>query len=434
MGGKSARAPDYRAAAEEQAASSREVTNMQTWANRPTINTPWGSQTWDSSATIDPATGQRVTQWTQNTELNPLLQESLDSELQVQRDRNELASDMTGRLRDDFGQPLSFEGFQELRGAPTDPGRVSAPGEYNLQSNLSTDGLTNLDPSSRYYDQAGDAIYDQWSRRAERNFGRDSDALRTQLLNQGLSEGDEAYDREMEKLRESQNDARTDASLRATMGAGQEASRMFGMDSAARGQMFGERQAQGQFGNDAQRDMFGMDLSRAGFNADQASQEFARGIQGAGFDNTLRQQQISEALQQRGYSLNEINAIMSGQQVAMPTMPGFSQAGRADATNYFGAAQAQYSAAQDAANARNSMIGDVAGMAGSFMLSDRRLKRNVRKVAEHRGINLYAYEYVWGQPSFGVMADEVSHIPGAVVRLPNGYDAVDYGVIFDGSR
>ena len=71
--------PDYEAAAQAQADSSAEVTNMQTWANRPNQTTPFGSTTWNPSATTDPATGQAVTQWNQNTTLTPQTQAALDS-------------------------------------------------------------------------------------------------------------------------------------------------------------------------------------------------------------------------------------------------------------------------------------------------------------------------------------------------------------------
>jgi hypothetical protein len=50
----------------------------QNYANRPTINTPWGSQSWQTQAGIDPSTGQSVTQWTQNTNLTPQSQAALD--------------------------------------------------------------------------------------------------------------------------------------------------------------------------------------------------------------------------------------------------------------------------------------------------------------------------------------------------------------------
>ena len=76
MGGKGSapKAPDYVGAAQLQGELSKEALNMQNFANRPTINTPFGTQSWGTSAGTDPATGQAVTQWTQNTTLAPGLQ------------------------------------------------------------------------------------------------------------------------------------------------------------------------------------------------------------------------------------------------------------------------------------------------------------------------------------------------------------------------
>jgi hypothetical protein len=63
-----------------------------------------------------------------------------------------------------------------------------------------------------------------------------------------------------------------------------------------------------------------------------------------------------------------------------------------------------------------------------MMMSDRRLKTNVRHIGKtNAGHNLYAWDYVWGQPGVGVMADEV---PAEWVhRMPSGFDAVDYGMV-----
>src|SRR5262245_5260053 len=83
--------PDYSGAAKEQAQSSKEVTNMQTWANRPQINTPWGSQSWETEAVVDPATGQPVTKWTQNTALSPEGAAAQQAQADITQGRSEAA-------------------------------------------------------------------------------------------------------------------------------------------------------------------------------------------------------------------------------------------------------------------------------------------------------------------------------------------------------
>jgi hypothetical protein len=61
--------------------------------------------------------------------------------------------------------------------------------------------------------------------------------------------------------------------------------------------------------------------------------------------------------------------------------------------------------------------------------SDRRLKRNIVKVARlDNGLNLYRYRYKWSRERYvGVMAQEVAAVrPDAVVTGPDGYMRVDY--------
>src|SRR6185369_1217153 len=101
---KTAAAPDYEAAAERTGESSKENTNMQTWANRPDQVTPFGTTKWDSTAMIDPATGQRVTQWTQNTSLTPESQKALEDQFAVQSGRSDIARQLLPRAQQEYGQ------------------------------------------------------------------------------------------------------------------------------------------------------------------------------------------------------------------------------------------------------------------------------------------------------------------------------------------
>lgn len=180
-----------------------------------------------------------------------------------------------------------------------------------------------VDGGQSYYDKAGDAVMDQFNRRMEPQFQESQAQLDTTLRNRGLKPGDQAYDNELSKLRTQQGDQRQNAMSEATKMAGSEAQRMFGMNSSASSQNFGQEKASSEF---------------------QTQQ---------------RQQQIAEEMQKRGFSLNEINALISGQQVGMPNMPSFNSAQRSDPTQYMQAAQNQYSADADKANAQNALMNSV---------------------------------------------------------------------------
>lgn len=466
MGKSTPAAPDYTGAAQQQAASSREVTEQQTWANRPTINTPFGQQTWSSSPTFDPATGQTLNQWTQNTNLTPEAQRALDSQMGLQQGRSDLAAGLLGRAQQEYGQPMDWSQFSATGATPevsqfnptNQQGQAPQQQSYNpedIQKNLSTEGLQGVNGSDKYYNQAGDAIFNQWSSRNEPQFQKDSDALRTQLYNQGLKEGDQAYNDEMQRLRQSQGDSRNQASYDATIGAGQEAQRMQGMDMGLREQQFGERSGQGQFANSAASQALQQQLGIGGqqFNQQLAGGQYAdaqRAAQGqeqlasgqqqynqqmgnANYQNQLRQQQISEQMQQRGFSLNEINAILSGQQVGMPSMPSFNTAARSEGTQNLSAAQMTGQHDLDVFNAQQQATqGALSGIAGgAMMFSDKRLKTNIRKVGKLKGLNFYVWDWRIGGSGCGVVSDEVAHIPGAVRIDPrSGYDMVDYEVVY----
>ena len=58
------------------------------------------------------------------------------------------------------------------------------------------------------------------------------------------------------------------------------------------------------------------------------------------------------------------------------------------------------------------------------MTSDRRLKRDVRRVGEANGLPLYEWEYVWGEPGRGHMADEA---PADAVLWFGEFAMLDYG-------
>lgn len=374
MGKSAPDAPDYTAAAQATAQSDRNSLNAQTIANRPNQNTPFGSTSWDSSQSFDQAGYNRAlqdwnaqyarantkeardqllalrpgqneyynTNWTQNTTLTPEAQHALDSQLQLQSGRSDLANSMFPRAQQEFGQAMNWGGFTDMRNAPDAP-------DYSPESIQR--GIGN---SQGYIQNAGDAIYGQWSNRQEPRMQQASAQMETKLRNQGLNPGDQAYDEAMQRLSQDQNDARLMANYQATIGSGAEGSRLQGMDLAA-----------GSFANQASQQALNQNLAIG-------NQGFNQQMQSANMNNTVRQQQISEEMQRRGFSLNEINAIISGQQVGMPSMPSFTNAGRASGTDYTGAAQNQYSAALDATNAQNAgwanLWGGVTGLGSSMLL------------------------------------------------------------------
>lgn len=412
--GKSSPPPqDFSGAAQAQAQSGREALEAQNFANRPTVNTPFGQQTFEATPTFDPVTGQFYNAYTQNINLTPELQSALEAQQRLQLGRSQVAEGLLGRVREEYASPVDFSSATGLDMRPTQ--RNFSPEAIQRQLDSPTQ---QVDPSQRYYDRSEDAVYNQFARRAEPRFREESEDLRSQLYSQGLKEGDEAYDREMRRLRENQNDARLQAQDQATIRSGEEAARMFGMDLSNRQNQFGEATGRGAFANQAAeqalRQQFGI-----------ADQEIERG----NFQNQVRQQQIAEEMQRRGYSLNELNALLNGQQVQGPQFPGFNSSGRGSEANFLGAAQAQGQNNLDIFNTQQanqqSLYQGLGTAALALALSDRRLKHNIRKLGKRLGRMFYEFQYLWSPQVYeGVMADEN---PDIAVDGPFGYKMVDYG-------
>ena len=143
---------------------------------------------------------------------------------------------------------------------------------------------------------------------------------------------------------------------------------------------------------------------------------------------TGRGQAFSEAMASRNQPINEITALLSGSQVSNPAqmsgaMPQTGVAG----VDYTGLVRDKFQA--DTAAYQNKM-GGLFGLAsaGIGLLSDRRLKTDIRRVGQtDEGTPIYTYRYVWGGPvQMGVMAQDV---PDAAFMTDSGFLAVDYGAV-----
>ena len=709
--GKAPPAPDYTGAALAQAQASKENLNIQNYANRPTVNTPWGQESWTTQAVTDPATGQQVTQWTQNTTLNPELQAALDSQIALQQQRSNLAEGFMGRVGESYAKPFDWENLPQMAQAgpaqlssniadytpglstdvaqqgvvrgfdfqgqqmsvndmtgniqggvnatalqeavnpligslqygvqqtPVDTNFASMTGDLtrgvqgpqlNAQFNPTIDSLRRTtgtenvqrglnmgdNPALPAFDASyRDSIATDLVGRMLPVHQMQQQALETQLANQGFQKGTEAYKRAFDDLSQRQaaerynaldmagNEAQrlysmqmgsrqqafnedvgagnfanaasqqafnqglaanqfanqatgqafnqgltaqqagnqalgqqfnqnlqsaqfgnqaTNQAFQQAMGATQAANQargqqfnqgvtagQFGNQAAGQAfnqllgagqffnnaanqrfqqnlaqgdfsnravnQAFNQQLGAGQFGNDAAQQLYGMQMGQADlynrsggqlFQQDLASQNFRNQAlqQAAAMDvqrqqaenaarqaqfqmemqaseqqNRLRQQAIAEQQLMRAMPLNEMNALLTGQQVGMPQMPGFQNAGRAETPDLLGAAQSQYQAALDAQNARNAAFGNTmsglfslgsAALGNPFAFSDRRLKRNIKRVGTHEsGAGLYEYD-VFGFRQRGVIAQELKAVrPDLVRRHASGYLTVNYGAL-----
>ena len=368
-----------------------------------------------------------------------------------------------------------------------------------------------------------DALYEANKQYLDPQFAQAQSKLESQLANQGITRGSEAYNNAMLNFNNQKQQAYTDARNQA-IGQGTAAAQgMFGMGlqsaqfgntalgqqfgqnvtaqqlanaaagqnnanaqtnmgltNAAVGQQFGQNVTAANFANAAQGQQYGQNLSnmqaqnaavtqrfdmdtsnqastnnaqQQTFNAgisnanltnEKLSQLYNQNLQSAQLSNQASNQQLAQnqAIQQN--PLNILQALRTGAQLNTANLPavGVSQPGQLanwQGADFLGAAQAQnqfnqgqYNA-QMASNAqlRSSVIGATGAIGGGALASDRRLKKNIKRIGTHvLGIGLYTWDYLWGQPFSGVMADEVEQVmPEAVVMHPSGFKMVNYSML-----
>ena len=427
MGGKASAppAPDYLGAATAQAQASEKATNTQNFANRPVINTPFGTQSWDTNAVIDPASGQKVTQWTQNTTLAPGLQDALDYQLDTQLGRSQLASGFMDRVANEYAQPFDYASLPKMAQVNAPASLMTNVTDYTpgLKTAFSFGDLPQIDSSFR------NTVADQLMERMRPIHDYQQSQLETKLANQGFTQGSEAYNRALNELNQRQAMER----FNALDQSGNEAQRLFNMQMQSQNTGYNQNQGAAQFQNQALGQASALDQARMNAMNQAMQQQQGMNQTYANYQNQLRQQAIAEQMQRRGMSLNEMNALLSGQQVNLPQMPSFQPAGRAETPNILGATQMGYDAQLGAANAQNALFGNLLGAgaqlgSAAFMFSDRRLKSDIKRVGTHAiGVGIYDYTMM-GMPQRGVIAQEVQQVrPDLVKRHANGFLMVDYG-------
>ncbi len=333
----------YSNLAREEAQLERELRQEQTRANRPTQVTPYGTSLWTE---LDDG------RWRQDVTLPEEVQASLEAQQRLGAGRSALAETLFGRAEEELGAPIGWEALSANEVATGEGARDAAERAIYERS------TSRLDP--------------MWQQREQETY--------TQLWNQGLRPGDEAWDTAMGNLSRERTDAYQTAMNEAIMGGGQEAQREFNMDMAR------------------------------------------------------RQLAVSEQLRRRGLSLEDITELTQGARVDRPTMPGFQAAGTSQAPQLLEAQEMATRNAIDDYNARQmrnqslwSGLVDIGTAGLGFAFSDRRLKQDIRQVgATPGGQPLYEYT-MFGQREVGVMADESP--ADAVFTHPSGYLMVDYSRI-----
>lgn len=142
-----------------------------------------------------------------------------------------------------------------------------------------------------------------------------------------------------------------------------------------------------------------------------------------------RSMAFNEQLTGRNQSINELSALLSGSQVSQPNYVNAPQS-NIPTTDVAGLIQQQYANQVGTAERQQGIIGGLMGMGGKLIgLSDRRAKKDVKKVGEVKGMGLYDFKYKGSdKKQRGLMAQDVEKkMPSAVHTGRDGLKRVDYG-------
>lgn len=301
-------------AASQQQQSSIQAGQVTAGLNRPNQNTPWGSLSWTQGPDG---------QWTSNVTLSPEQKQQFDLQNQLGTEAQQRALDTLG------GFNLNpWDAYRTLQGSTFDPGQMNPTAQGIFQQTAGNAAQTLGQPipgvervgaaptsDQAYRQQIQDALYQQQQSRLDPRFQQASSDLESRLAAQGITQGSDAYNREVANLGRERTDAYQQAMNNAISGGEAAVQGQFGRELAGRGQDLGALNQyfqQGLAGRQQALGEYGAGLEGA-LGTAQAGMDYQQNLlQGAG-----TAQQIDQA--RRNQAIAELIGLKQGQQVEMPT-------------------------------------------------------------------------------------------------------------------
>lgn len=269
--------PDYYGLADATAKSNLAAATNVADINRVNQIGPTGSQTWSMRPGADPNNPQ-AGDYIVTTSLSPEQQALYNSQTATQQGMADLARAGVSTLGGSgIGGKLDTSTF-----APGFTGDVSK----------------TADQFSADRQAISDALYNQQTKYLGDQFGREDEATRTRLLNQGLEEGSAGYQAAMRDQDRRQNEAYVSAANNATTGS---------------------------------------------IAAQKAMQDAL--LAAAQTQQNVSSQGAASQIQQRAAPLNELSAMLEGGQVTMPQFQAYGNAANVSGTDYTGAGRDTYTSA-----------------------------------------------------------------------------------------
>lgn len=414
-GGSAPATPDYASAAKATADGNLEAARYTTEANRVDQINPWGTLTWKkettpnydmaaynaamekynkqfetynqgaansgqslfgylnaSKAPIKPDLEQfknaTTDHWTQTTTLTPDSQAALDSQLELIKNKSQLANDLYSRVDNAYSTEFDPTTATSIK-APTDMPSFDAS-RYITASAASDapqfdssyipkmaapSSMPTFDHEAML--QAQKAAYESGASLLRPQFEQATTKLDNKLALQGLASTSESYQTSMGNTLRSQNDAYTNLANQAVLTGNQTGINLYNAALA------GAQQQQNIYNQQLQNGLAAYNAKLSGNQQQQnlVNQQLQNGlaqysaqITGTNAQQNLYNQQLQNSLAQYNLPLNTVNALISNAQITAPSFGSYALQGNVSGADMLGAAQAQYNADLNAANAANA--------------------------------------------------------------------------------
>ena len=207
----------------------------------------------------------------------------------------------------------------DMSGAPAYQASLNMAGSPQMVTEIDSRLLPDILSPDQYASERQrieDAVYGRMQEKLDERFGRERESLQSQLANQGIGIGAEAFTRANRDFALDSNDAYKDALVSALQLGGSEFDRAFGQSMAGRQQLVGEQLSTAGLTDRARQQQMAEQLAGAGLASQARQGTMAEQLAGAGLANQGRQQFFGEQLASAGLT-NQARGMELQEQLAL---------------------------------------------------------------------------------------------------------------------
>lgn len=344
--------------------------------------------------------------WTSTVTLDPRVQSLLDSSLATSQGLQGAIDSSLANTTSTLSQPLTVPDSVDISGIRSGVERRYTDLQPSLQASnvLASMGragvgeqlarLRNLYGQDFNYNSAPamptadestrkaveDALYSRATARLDPRFSQAQDQLNSSLAAQGITQGSEAYNRELQNFNNAKNDAYSSAMNDAITGSDVAMQRLFNMGLQARQQGVNEANTLRTLPTQEAVALAGisnaLDTASRNWYGAETAQETAKDNSTANQFNMERmnnQDQFNNTIAVRNQILNELNALRTGAQAQTPqfgnTNTGAQVAPSPIAQSVYNSYQGELGNYNAQVGSNNAMLGGLATLGGAAMMA-----------------------------------------------------------------